>query len=71
MRAYCDQCRYPVSTCLCDLVSPMQAPADIIIVQHAREAGHAKNTARLVALGLTNCTIVTEQQLCTDIYMMC
>ena len=63
MRAYCDQCRYPVSTCLCNFVRPEPAPADIIIVQHSKEAGHAKNTARLVALGLTNCTIVTEQQL--------
>lgn len=59
MRQYCNVCSYPTSTCLCEFVNAQQAPADIIILQHERETLHAKNTARLVLLTLSNSTMVS------------
>lgn len=58
MRSYCEQCRYPQTTCICSHISEIQTSLNIIIVQHEKEALHAKNTARLVSLCVPNTRIV-------------
>ncbi|MBD3585789.1 DTW domain-containing protein [Salinimonas sp. HHU 13199] len=59
MRIYCSACGYPKTTCLCPYVITSDAPAKIVILQHHREVSHAKNTARLVSLGLRNTILVS------------
>ena len=49
-RLYCDQCRYPRNTCLCQFVEPIELPVRVIVIQHGKEASHAKNTIRLAKL---------------------
>jgi DTW domain-containing protein YfiP len=56
-RTKCPRCGYPQSTCLCAWIHPLTAPLNIIILQHPKEAKHAKNTVRLLTLGLNRVTV--------------
>jgi len=49
-RVLCTTCNYPLATCVCEHISQVDLPAEIIILQHPKEAVHAKNTARLLSL---------------------
>nr|WP_252735777.1 tRNA-uridine aminocarboxypropyltransferase [Aestuariibacter sp. A3R04] len=60
MRAVCKQCLYPLTTCLCSDVAPVMSPIPILILQHKKEVGHAKNTVRLLSLSLKNLTVITH-----------
>lgn len=58
MRVNCSQCGYPEKTCLCDHIIPIQLPINVTVIQHPKEAGHAKNTAKLMTLCSSNVNIV-------------
>lgn len=49
-RSYCPRCDYPERTCLCHAIDRTGYSTRLTILQHPSEAGHAKNTARLIAL---------------------
>lgn len=52
-RARCPRCERPASTCLCaSLPTPLAHRTELLILQHPAEAGHAKNTAAFLTLGL-------------------
>jgi DTW domain-containing protein YfiP len=52
-RAVCPRCERPASTCLCaTLPPPLAVRTELLILQHPSEAGHAKNTAAFLTLGL-------------------
>lgn len=52
-RAVCPRCERPASTCLCaTLPAPLAHGTELLILQHPAEAGHAKNTAAFLTLGL-------------------
>jgi DTW domain-containing protein YfiP len=53
-RAVCPRCERPAPTCLCATLPdpPLAHRTELLILQHPAEAGHAKNTATLLALGL-------------------
>ncbi len=61
-RAYCPNCAYPVTVCLCHTIRPQANRTNVWILQHPSEAGVAKNTAHLVGLGLTACNIVVGER---------
>ena len=49
----CARCERPASTCFCAaLPAPLPHAIELLILQHPAEAGHAKNTAAFLALGL-------------------
>jgi DTW domain-containing protein len=53
-RAVCPRCERPVVTCLCaTLPAPLAVRTELVILQHSAEAGHAKNTAAFLTLGLS------------------
>ena len=53
-RAVCPRCERPASTCLCaTLPAPLAVSIELLILQHPAEAGHAKNTAAFLTLGLS------------------
>ncbi len=58
----CPTCHYPQSTCLCAWVSPISSPLNIIILQHPKEAKHAKNTVKLLTLGIKNITVLQGEE---------
>jgi tRNA-uridine aminocarboxypropyltransferase len=51
-RARCPGCLRPASACFCVLAAPVAHHAEVLILQHPLEAGHAKGTARLLHLCL-------------------
>lgn len=53
-RSQCPRCQRPPSHCLCALIPSITNDTAVLILQHPSESGHALNTARLAALGLTN-----------------
>lgn len=57
-RSICITCCYPQSTCLCEWINPITTPLNIIILQHQKEAKHAKNTVKLLTLGLNKITVL-------------
>lgn len=52
MRHYCSACHYPLKTCVCSAAETIDSDVQFLIIQHNKEAHHAKNTARLVRLAL-------------------
>ena len=57
MREHCSKCHFPVRTCICHAVTSVKNRTEIIILQHPKEACHAKNTVKLLNLSLTNIAI--------------
>ena len=51
-RPLCPHCLRPASACLCSCVQPVHSRVQLLVLQHPMEAGHAKNTARLLHLCL-------------------
>lgn len=60
MRQYCSHCQYPIITCVCSAIRRVESPLSISIIQHPREVTHAKNTARLVTLCLSDVDLVVS-----------
>ncbi|MDC8829184.1 tRNA-uridine aminocarboxypropyltransferase [Alteromonas gilva] len=57
MRQCCSDCGYPLKTCLCQDIAAVNNQAEIIILQHPKEASHAKNTVRLLTHSLAKIKI--------------
>ncbi|MBC8651012.1 DTW domain-containing protein [Pseudomonas sp. MTM4] len=53
-RPRCTRCQRPLKQCLCALIPSLVSETEVLILQHPSETGHALNTARLAALGLTS-----------------
>ena len=60
-RAACAACLRPQSACICHWVTPVAHRAEVLILQHPMEAGHAKNTGRLLHLSLTRSRWMTGE----------
>ncbi|MFT7775749.1 tRNA-uridine aminocarboxypropyltransferase [Roseateles sp.] len=58
-RAVCARCERPATTCLCaTLPAPLTHRTELLILQHPAEAGHAKNTAAFLTLGLQSARLL-------------
>lgn len=67
-RPRCPRCLHPLSTCLCDLLRPVQAATELLILQHPLEVLQAKNTARLLHLCLApRSELLTGEQFAPEI----
>lgn len=60
-RAACGICLRPQSACICQWVTPVAHEAEVLILQHPLEAGHAKNTGRLLQLSLPRSRMLTGE----------
>lgn len=49
-RNTCSQCNYPTKTCVCNHIRSIDLPIRVIVIQHAQESKHAKNTLHLAKL---------------------
>ena len=58
MRLYCDRCGYPKNTCICDYINEINVSLNITVIQHDKEAQHAKNTVKLLTLCIPDTRIV-------------
>lgn len=62
-RKVCDNCRYPLQTCVCSALTRVDNKTNIIIVQDKNEVTNAKNTARLLLLSLSNISIIKSDDI--------
>jgi DTW domain-containing protein YfiP len=62
-REVCTRCHYPRKTCVCSALTCVENQSRIIILQDKNEVSNAKNTARLLALLLTNFSIIRSDDL--------
>jgi DTW domain-containing protein len=62
-RSICPRCERPLSTCLCATLPapPLAHRTALLILQHPAEAGHAKNTAALLTLGLQRARLLRSE----------
>ena len=58
MRQYCDRCGYPKNTCICDYINEINVSLNITVIQHDKEAQHAKNTVKLLSLCIPDTQVV-------------
>ncbi|MFZ8989008.1 MAG: tRNA-uridine aminocarboxypropyltransferase [Pseudohongiellaceae bacterium] len=61
-RSYCPRCDYPERTCLCHDIDRTGYSIKLTILQHPTEAGHAKNTARLITLVAEGAEVAVGEQ---------
>lgn len=60
-RAVCTTCLRAQSACICRWITPVQAQAHLLILQHPLEVGNAKNSARLLHLCVTGSALATGE----------
>lgn len=60
-RARCERCALPARTCICALVTRVDNEVEVLVLQHPDEAEEAKNSARLLRLGLARCRVVVGE----------
>lgn len=68
-RPTCTRCERPVVTCLCATLPapPLAHRTELLILQHPAEAGHAKNTALLLTLGLQRARLLRGDAFSADL----
>lgn len=59
-RSYCSRCKFPEVTCVCASYSENVLPCELVVIQHPREAQHAKNTVKLAKLVYPQIRIVNS-----------
>lgn len=55
----CPGCYLPTALCLCPEVPRLETRTRFLVIRHNKEANKSTNTARLAALALTHCHILT------------
>mgnify|MGYP001049229948 CR=1 FL=1 len=60
-RSYCSVCHFPESTCICEHVVVCTNAIKVVVLQHPKEAQHAKNTVALLKLALSDFEIITGE----------
>ena len=65
-RPRCAACDLPARTCVCALVTPVRNEVEVLVLQHPDEAREAKNSARLLRLGLVRCRVVVGEAFAAD-----
>lgn len=63
-RPCCDTCLFLLEQCVCRWLSPLSTSLQVLIVQHPKEAKHAKNTVPLLCLALpqVKCIDFTDKE---------
>lgn len=60
-RERCERCQRPQALCYCARLSPIDNTWPVWILQHPAEARHALGTARIAALGLRDCLLMSSR----------
>lgn len=57
-RPQCPDCDYPLTACLCHAIQAMDSDTRVVVLQHPSEAGHAKNSVRLLSRVLPGAEVI-------------
>lgn len=60
-RPQCARCLRPQSTCICQWITPVDHPVEVLILQHPMEVHEAKGSARLLHLSLPQSRMVVGE----------
>lgn len=60
-RELCNKCEFPIATCVCQWIAPYCNSIHLHILQHPKEANHAKNTVKLIGLATKNIEIIVGE----------
>ncbi|RXJ74710.1 DTW domain-containing protein [Veronia nyctiphanis] len=58
---YCQRCNKAHKACICGWISPVENTIPLLILQHTSEVNHAKGTARILSLSLSNCEVIVGE----------
>lgn len=61
-RPICPRCLRALRACICSIVRSVANDTEVLIVQHPQEAGHIKNSARLLHLCLSQSRLICEEK---------
>jgi DTW domain-containing protein YfiP len=65
-RPLCPLCLRPASACVCRWTTPTANLVEVLLLQHPLEAGHAKNSLRLLQLSLARRTVEVGEVFAPD-----
>ena len=65
-RETCEHCLRPIQTCLCDYTFPIDNNIPVVIWQHPSEHQHPKGSAPLLLQSLSQCTLVSGEDISRD-----
>ena len=60
-RARCNNCDRALVACFCHTIKPLTNQLSVIILQHPSEVKHAKGTAKIAQLSLSDCDIMVGE----------
>ena len=60
-RLLCPQCARPQSACICQWVTQVVQPTEVLILQHPQEVNHAKNSAGLLHMSLPQSRVLVGE----------
>ena len=65
-RARCSRCDRALVACFCHTIKPLNNELSIVILQHTSEVKHAKGTAKIAELSLSQCQIIVGEDFSND-----
>lgn len=65
-RKICEDCQRPITVCICEFMTTLTAPCDLIILQHPSEQKQALATVPILQACMTNLTVVIGEQLADE-----
>lgn len=57
-RECCSRCGFPISTCLCEAIQPVNNSTKLIVLQHPDEVKNKKNTIKLAKMACSNIEVI-------------
>ena len=60
-RARCNNCDRALVACFCHTIKPLTNQLSVIILQYPSEVKHAKGTAKIAQLSLSDCDIMVGE----------
>lgn len=65
-RALCNNCQKPEKACICAFFTHIDNEVDVVILRHAKESQHSKNTTPLLVNSLLKCRIIEGENFSDD-----
>ncbi|MBY0415033.1 MAG: DTW domain-containing protein [Bdellovibrionales bacterium] len=66
-RAFCPECDFLKSRCLCDTLKSISNDIHLIVLQHPSETKHPLNTVRIMKKSFKEMTIIVGENFSSDI----
>ena len=65
-RKICKHCQRPISVCICEYMTTLTAPCELVVLQHPSEQKQALATVPILQACFTNLTLIIGEQLANE-----